>query len=77
LSILPPTKRELAVKGLMKFKALSPSEQQEFMRTATRWQNMTEKERELWRQITSPPMPPPIPPRPQARPPKPSLATNQ
>jgi hypothetical protein len=77
LSILPPTKRELAVEGLRKFKALSPAEQQEFMRTATRWQNMTEKERELWRQLTRPPMPPPMPPGPRPRAPKPSLATNQ
>lgn len=79
LSILPPPKRELAVEGLKKFKLLSPAEQQEFMRTAARWQSMTEKERDLWRQLvarTRPPLPPPMPPPPKQSP-NLSLATNQ
>jgi hypothetical protein len=79
LSILPPLQRELAVEGLKKFKALPPAEQEEFLRSAARWQAMTEKERQLWRQLVArtrvvpqPPMPPRV-----TRPPGLSLATNQ
>jgi len=73
------TQREEVVEGFKKFKGLSPSEQHEFLRTAARWQAMTEKERDLWRhlavQLRNTP-PPPMPP-PRAMAPGVVLATNR
>ena len=68
---LPPAQRERVVEGFRKFKELSPAARQEFLRSAERWQAMSEKDRELWRQIvirmhSAKLLPPPVPPRPTA-----------
>jgi hypothetical protein len=68
---MPAGERESALEGYKKFKALPLKEQEDFLRNAARWQQMTEQERRLWRQIvlmTRPPVPPlpmPMPPPPQ------------
>ena len=64
---MQPGERESALEGFKKFKALTSDEQKDFLRNAARWQDMTEKERQLWRQLVikariTPPIPPPIPP---------------
>ena len=68
---LAPAQRERVVEGFRKFKELSPAARQEFLRSAERWQAMSEKDRDLWRQIvirmhSAKLMPPPVPPRPTA-----------
>lgn len=61
---LPPQQRERCIAGFNKFRTLSPSEQQHFVRSAERWQAMSKKDRQAWRVIVSrkalppPPMPP-------------------
>ncbi len=70
LGNLTPTERSEAVDGLKKFKGLSAADQQEFLRSATRWQAMNEKDRRLWREIvarTRPTISPPMPPSPDQR----------
>lgn len=68
LSTLPPDERGQAVEGLRKFKGLSLADQQQFLRSAQRWQSMPEKERQLWRELvarTRLTPPPPLPPSPE------------
>ena len=69
LEILPPALRQQALAGFKKFAELSPAERAAFLQSAKRWQNMSEAERQKWRQMSeqvkkartvlpSPPMPP-------------------
>jgi hypothetical protein len=66
---MPKEQRDRALEGFRRFKQLSAAEQQEFVRTAQRWEAMKESDKRLWRQIVislrSAPMPPP--PTPPAR----------
>jgi hypothetical protein len=64
---MPKEQRELALDGFKRFKQLSPTDQQEFIRTAQRWEAMKEADKRLWRKIVgslrnsalpTPPFPP-------------------
>lgn len=70
---LSPEQREICIKSFaqfaQKFAAMDRSEQIAFLKNAQRWQDMSQKERDMWRQIVAivPPMPPvsmPLPPLP-------------
>jgi hypothetical protein len=72
---LPKARRELCLRGYQKFAALSSEERLAFLSNAERWQAMTPKDRQLWREMVArlqpkPPLPPglspklpPVPPR--------------
>lgn len=67
-SRLPKPQREICIRGLQKFTALPPEEQQEFLVNAERWQSMNAKDRQLWRDLVSrlqpkPPLPPGVQPK--------------
>lgn len=69
LDHLPGPLRTLCMDALQKFATLSPREQAEFLRSASRWQALTPGERETWRDFVTelPPLPPgfgepPLPP---------------
>ena len=72
LKNLPPEERKLCTAALNKFLKMSPDEQNRFLQNAMRWQKMSEKEHNAWRQVihsapTLPPLPngvemPPMPP---------------
>jgi Protein of unknown function (DUF3106) len=84
LARLPAAQRERCISGFEKFTELSPEERQEFLRNARRWQEMSSKDRQVWRALVptlSAPMPP-LPPPPHKSFPSvpsrvPALATNQ
>jgi hypothetical protein len=64
---MPKDQRERALDGFKRFKQLSPTDQQEFLRTAQRWEAMKEADKRLWRRIVasmrnSSPLSPPYPP---------------
>ena len=78
LDHLPGPLRALCMDALQKFATLSPRDQAEFLRSASRWQALSPGERETWRDFVTelPPLPPgfgepPLPPRlePAAAPP--------
>ncbi len=78
LDHLPGPLRTLCMDALQKFATLSPRDQAEFLRSASRWQALTPGERETWRDFVTelPPLPPgfgepPLPPglEPAAAPP--------
>lgn len=69
LSTLSKEDRQEALEGFRKFAALSERERAAFLATAKQWQNMSEKDRQFWRNIVAtiesahnrsgPPLPPP------------------
>ena len=65
LARLPAAQRERCISGFEKFTELTPEERQEFLKNARRWQEMSPKDREVWRALVStlsaplPPLPPP------------------
>jgi hypothetical protein len=64
---LPPGRRARCVGSFAKFAALSATEQQEFLKNAERWSQMSFSERQTWSEMVSlasslPPLPP-LPPR--------------
>jgi hypothetical protein len=71
---LPTAQRERCISGFRKFTELSPEERQEFLKNAQRWQELSPKDRQVWRALVStlsaplPPLPPSV---------RSSLATNQ
>lgn len=76
-SQLPPEKRRYCVMAFGKFATMSPVEQNQFLRNAAHWEEMTPRERSLWRSLVKnlPPLPP-MPPdfyktSPQGLPPMP------
>ncbi len=77
---LPKAQRDLCLTGFKKFADLSFLERQQFLINASLWQNMTAKDRALWRALVGrmnpkPPLPPGMatppqpPPLPGGRPP--------
>ncbi len=64
---LPPAQREQCIEGFQKFTALSVEEQNQFLRSAVRWQAMSPRDREIWRNLVrgkavpQPPLPPGFP----------------
>jgi hypothetical protein len=77
---LPPDQRAQCIRGFEKFAGLSLADRQQFLKSAERWQLMTPKERQAWRDLVNklppfPPMPPDVPPLPNVRPaPRPAAA---
>jgi hypothetical protein len=49
--MLSKEQRVQAMRGFQKFAELSPAEQASFLKTAERWRTMSEKDRELWRDV--------------------------
>jgi hypothetical protein len=78
----PPEQRQQALAGFRKFAELSPADRADFLKTAARWQKMSEAEREAWRRMVSRVQElrartPPLPPLPAIRAPETVLvATN-
>jgi flagellar motor switch protein FliG len=63
LKQLPPEQRQKCTLALNKFLKMAPDEQRQFLQNATRWQKMSEKEHNAWRQVvTKVPQLPPMPP---------------
>ena len=52
-STLSKEQRAQAMQGFRKFAELSPGEQAAFLKTAERWRTMSEKDRELWRNVVA------------------------
>jgi len=50
---LSKEQRVQAIQGFKKFAELSPAEQVAFLKTAERWRTMSEKDRELWRNVVA------------------------
>ena len=82
---LPPEQRAECIRGFEKFASLNLADRQQFLKSAERWQLMTPKERQAWRDLVNklpsspPPLPPDIPPIPLVRPASPpaaAVATN-
>jgi hypothetical protein len=70
---LPQSQRARCVRSFAKFAALSAGDQQEFLKNAERWSQMSLTERQAWHELVSiahllPPLPP-LPPLPTPRPP--------
>jgi len=70
---LSAEQREVCIKSFaqfaQKFAAMDRSEQIAFLKNAQHWQDMSQKERDMWRQIVA--IVPPMPPVPTPRPPTP------
>jgi hypothetical protein len=63
LKQLPADQRQRCTAALNKFLKMSPDEQNHFLANAARWQKMSEKEHNTWRQIINKvPQLPPLPP---------------
>jgi hypothetical protein len=50
---LPANERAQALEGFRKLAELSPAERGAFLRTAEQWQKMSQKDRELWRDMVA------------------------
>ena len=50
---LSKEQRVQAMQGFRKFAELSPAEQAAFLKTAERWRTMSERDRELWRNVVA------------------------
>ena len=62
LQLLPPDERERCTAALNKFLKMSPDDQNRFLQNAMRWQKMSDKEHDAWRQVVhSAPTLPPLP----------------
>ena len=66
---LPPDQRSRCIRSFPKFAVLSAEDQQEFLKNAERWTQMSPSERQAWRELVSvvhvlPPLPPLRIPRP-------------
>ena len=48
---LNPQQRAQCINSFEKFKSMTPAEQQQFLKNAERWQEMTIEERQKWRQL--------------------------
>jgi hypothetical protein len=67
---LSAAKRRLCVQSFSTFATMKPDEQDQFLRNAAQWENMTPEERRLWRELVhSLPAQPPMPPGFRAIPP--------
>lgn len=75
LQHLPPQERSRCTAALNKFLKMSAEEQNRFLQNAMRWQKMSEKEHDAWRQVvhTAPSLPP-LPPGVDLPPPAPLMA---
>lgn len=75
LQHLPPEERQRCTAALNKFLKMSAEDQNRFLQNAMRWQRMSEREHDAWRQIihTAPPLPP-LPPGLELPPPPPLMA---
>jgi hypothetical protein len=63
LKQLPPDQRQRCTEALNKFLKMTPEQQNQFLANATRWQKMSEKEHNAWRQVVNQaPAMPPLPP---------------
>jgi len=74
-SKLPKSRREACLRGFQKFNDLTPEERLQFLSNAERWQNMSAKDRQLWRELVArlqpgPPLPPGLGPKMPPLPPK-------
>jgi hypothetical protein len=73
LKQLPPEQQKKCTVALNKFLKMSPDEQRQFLQNASRWQKMSEKEHNAWRQVVN--KVPQIPPMPTGMaPPSPLMA---
>jgi flagellar motor switch protein FliG len=73
LKQMPPEQRQRCTAALNKFLKMSPDDQRQFLQNATRWQRMSEKEHNAWREVVNKvPQLPPIPPG--MEPPSPLIA---
>lgn len=74
---LSPQQRELCIKSFAefaeKFAVMSRAEQIAFLKNAERWQEMSQKDRDMWRNVVA--IAPPLPPLPEQTPPIPSTST--
>ena len=62
LKQLPPDQRQRCTLALNKFLKMSPDEQRQFLQNASRWQRMSEREHNAWRQVINKvPQLPPLP----------------
>jgi hypothetical protein len=66
---LPPAQRTQCINSFRKFATLAPGERIQFLKNAARWDVMTSRERQLWRELVRtlpplPPLPPDMPPLP-------------
>jgi hypothetical protein len=70
---LPTAQRSQCIASFGKFATMDPEERDEFFQNAARWQAMTPRERQLWRELVQrlPPMPPMPPGFPLRMPPFP------
>jgi hypothetical protein len=60
---LPLAQRALCIRSFSKFATMTPAARNQFLQNAARWDAMTPRERQLWRDLVHalPPMPPGIP----------------
>jgi hypothetical protein len=70
---LPDAQRAQCIASFGKFATMDPEERNEFFQNAARWQTMTPRERQLWRELVQrlPPIPPAPPGFPFGMPPLP------
>jgi hypothetical protein len=61
---LPPAQRAQCINSFGKFATMAPGERNQFLKNAARWDAMTSRERQLWRELVHalPPVPPGFPP---------------
>jgi hypothetical protein len=63
---MPPQQRAICIASFGKFATMAPEERNQFFQNAARWESMSSRERQLWRELVHnlPPMPsmPPMPP---------------
>jgi len=75
---LTPEQREICIKSFAqfaeKFAAMDRTNQIAFLRNAERWQEMSQKERNMWRKVVA--IVPPMPPLPVLMPPVPAISRN-
>src|SRR5207249_3828779 len=69
---LPASQRTMCLQSFEKLACMSPGEQQQFLKNATHWQQMTPTERQKWKELVDdlsamPPFPPDFSPPPPAR----------
>jgi hypothetical protein len=72
---LPPVQRTQCINAFRKFATMSPDERNQFLKNAARWEAMTARERQVWRDLvhTLPTLPPTLPGFPQGLPPMPPM----
>jgi hypothetical protein len=70
---LPREQRQVCIESFRKFASLTPSEREEFLKNAERWREMSQAERQTWRDLVT--VLPPLPPGLDGQPPLPPLPT--